>query len=210
MAKGVHSKRRKRNQSIKRKILDESKIFIKILELWRPRLEETSKRLMKRTFGKGDDSLIIRKKNAFRYPKDPASEFPQAEKIVHIDKRAASARTDYLVKEMGSKKKNILKQKHQEGLELALKQAEARAEGREREDEVIDMNKLVQMDEDGNINVDQLDMDKFSINDKSKKGKKNKSSSGGMEVEEERRGGSERRNKKKKGRKSKSYFIVNY
>lgn len=26
MAKGVHSKRRKRNQSIKRKILDESKI----------------------------------------------------------------------------------------------------------------------------------------------------------------------------------------
>lgn len=27
MAKGVHSKRRKRNQSIKRKILDESKII---------------------------------------------------------------------------------------------------------------------------------------------------------------------------------------
>lgn len=27
MAKGVHSKRRKRNQSIKRKILDESKIL---------------------------------------------------------------------------------------------------------------------------------------------------------------------------------------
>jgi hypothetical protein len=29
MAKGVHSKRRKRNQSIKRKILEESKIKIK-------------------------------------------------------------------------------------------------------------------------------------------------------------------------------------
>lgn len=203
MAKGVHSKRRKRNQAIKRKILDE--------KVWRPRLQETSNRLLKRTFGKGDDSVITRKKNAFRFPKDPEAEFPQAEKPVYIDRRAQSANVQYLIRDSGMKKKNQLKKLHEETLSQSLKDAERRALGMEREDDVIEMNDIENADED--IDVDNIDMNKFSLNETNKgKSKSKKKKEMGMDIDQEesgRRSNMNRRNKRK-NKKSKSYYIVNY
>jgi hypothetical protein len=203
MAKGVHSKRRKRNQSIKRKILDE--------KMWRPTLEATSKRLFKRTFGKGDDSVITMKKNGFRFPKDPEAEIPQAKAPIFIDRRTSAAPREYLMKEMGTKKKNILKKQVAEDLQEKLRDAEDRALGRVRENEVIDLNDFVKYDEYGNID---MDMDRLEVNEKKKtKNVKKKNNFEDMDLDDtgiNRRGNSntQRRNKKKK--KSKSFYLVNY
>ena len=40
----------------------------------------TSERLLKRTYGSGDESIITRKKNAFLYSNAPQSEFPKEKK----------------------------------------------------------------------------------------------------------------------------------
>jgi hypothetical protein len=157
---------------------------------------------MKRTFGKGDDSLITRKKNAFRFPNDKESEYPQAEKPVYIDKRAKYAKTEYLVKEIGLKKKNVEKKNAVEARYNALLAAEARAEGREREDDVIEMNDLADLDD--NFDVEKLDLDKFTLNDN----KKSKNKRGGMDVEDT---SARRQNiNKKRKKKNKSYYLVNY
>jgi hypothetical protein len=177
--------------------------------LWRPRLEETSKRLFKRTFGKGDDSIIERKKNAFRYPNHVDSEFPQAEKPVYIDKRAKSARREFLIRDIGIKMKNQIKQQIVETRNMALRKAEARGEGREREDDVININNIV--NSEANIDIDELDMDKFTLNDKkTKKPIKNKKETG-MEIEDNNFGKKEnyRKNRNKK-KKNKSFYLVNY
>ena len=57
MAKGTHNKTHKRNQSIIRKILDE--------KINNPRINATHERLLKCTYGQGDNSLITKKKIHF-------------------------------------------------------------------------------------------------------------------------------------------------
>ena len=199
MAKGVHSKRRKRNQSVKRKILEE--------QLWRPTLEATSKRLFKRTFGKGDDSLITSKKNAFRFPKDPEAEFPQAKDPIYIDRRTSAAPREFLMKEMGTKNKNLLKQQNAANLELQLRQAEDRALGKVRENEVIDLNDFVKYDEYGNIDMDQIDVSRVGVSE-AKKTKSNKADDMDLDDAGANRGNANTRNKRRK--KTKSYYLVNY
>ena len=97
MAKGTHSKRHKYNMRLIRKLMEE-KVF-------GPRDSATSDRLLKRTYGTGDESIITRKKNAFRYPNDPNSEFPQEKRPVYLDRRAASLPIQYRIKNYGEKKK---------------------------------------------------------------------------------------------------------
>ena len=113
MAKGTHSKRHKYNMSIIRKVM-ESKVFT-------PRDNATSERLLKRTYGIGDESIITRKKNAFRYPNDPNSEFPKEKKPVYIDRRAASLPIEFRIKNYGEKKKNRIKKEMEELLKMKLK-----------------------------------------------------------------------------------------
>lgn len=66
MAKGVHSKRTKRNKQIKRKALWECKLtslfisslwelYLSFLVIQKKEHTEQSNRLMKRTYGQGDD-----------------------------------------------------------------------------------------------------------------------------------------------------------
>ena len=194
MAKGVHSKRRKRNQSIKRKILEQS--------LWGPSLEETSKRLFKRTFGTGDDSIMKLKKNAFRYPNDPEAVIPQAITPKFIDKRTSAAPTEFLIKENeGMKKKNLIKKENKKNLDKLLREAQMRAEGKEREDDIIELE-MLQEDE-----VDTMNFDKANISEKKKKFKES-----GMEIDvvDNSRNRNLKRKRNSHKKKSKSHYIVNY
>jgi hypothetical protein len=181
-------------------------LYFKFKELWTPTLQQTSTRLLKRTFGMGDDSVIKMKKNAFRYPNQPDAEIPQAKQPIFVDRRSKSAPTEYLVKEKGMKHKNILKQENAERLESELKKVQEKVEGNIREGEVIDLNKMVDVDEYGNIQMDaELD---FNKEKKAKKTKNSQMDVDHFEISEERNTRRNLKNKKKK--KTKSHFIVNY
>ena len=149
------------------------------------------------------------KKNAFRYPNDPTAIIPQAKQPIFIDRRSKSIPTQYLVKEKGMKFKNILKQENANRLESELKKVHDKVEGNIREGEVIDLNKLVEVDEYGNINMDEeIEMDKESSNVKVKK-----NISKGMDVDLMDVTGNnniKKTMKTKKKRKNKSHFIVNF
>lgn len=208
MAKSVHSKRRKRNQSIKRKVLYEKQ--------YKTKLNEVSNRLMKRTFGKGDDLIITNKKNAFRYPKDPEAIFPQQADPTFVDRRTCAIPREFLVKERGMKNKKLKKLVALENLNSALKDIDNKYDGKPseaRENEVIDLNKMVKLDEFGNIDVsDELNMEKFDLLDKKsrkKKEKKNKDKMMEVDVEDGAVKSSVTR-RSKKTKKKKSFYIVNF
>ncbi len=153
---------------------------------------------MKRTFGRGDDSVTQRKKSAFRFPKDESAAFPQAEEPVYIDKRNKNANTDYLIKSHGIKKKNLIQKELIETRNVVMKEAEARGLGLEREDEVIGLDDMNNID---------TQMDNFAIEKKKKK----KEKVTGMDIDVGE-GKSVRtiKNKGKKKKKSKSHYLVNY
>ncbi len=87
--------------------------------------------------------MITRKKNAFRYPKDPEAEYPQYEKPVYIEKRQRYLPIEYLIKNTGEKHKNKVKREKEEMLQRELDIAEGKInEGKaidfEDMDEVVD------------------------------------------------------------------------
>ena len=138
MAKGTHNKTHKRNQGIIRRLMQD-KVFT-------PRTNAAHDRLLKRTFGSGDDSLITRKKNAFRYPNDPNAEFPQEEKPVYIDRRRMNLPVEYLKKDIYEKKKNKYARERDEKLKNEL----LRVEGKLNEDKNIELKDMedIPMDDD--------------------------------------------------------------
>ena len=136
MAKGTHNKTHKRNQSIIRKLLQD--------KIYTPRTNAAHERLMKRSAGHGDDSLITRKKNSFRFPNDPDAEYPQAPKPVYIDRRSMNLPVEYLKKEIYEKKKN----KYQRERDERLKNELLRVEGKLNEDKNIDINDMEEIDMD--------------------------------------------------------------
>ena len=207
MAKGVHSKRRKRNMTIKRKVFEESNFKpFKILEILRPQQERTSERLFKRTFGKGDDSMITRKKNAFRYPNDKEAIIPQQAKPVFIERRTGHISSEYFARTYGIKKKNLRKQQIEDKLAAEIKKAYAKADGLENEGRVIDMN---QFNLEGDMDIeDQMNNLAFQEKGKNKKQKKTKMA---MDLDEDlttkHRHVKSKRNKKAH---TKSYYMMNY
>ena len=70
--------------------------------------------------------MITRKKNAFRYPKDPEAEYPQYEKPVYIEKRQRYLPIEYLIKNTGEKHKNKVKREKEEMLQRELDIAEGK------------------------------------------------------------------------------------
>ena len=138
MAKGTHNKTHKRNQHIIRRLLQD--------KIYTPRINAPHERLLKRTAGIGDDSLITRKKNSFRYPNDPEAEYPQAPKPVYIDRRSMNLPVDYLKKEIYEKKKN----KYQRERDAKLKNELLKVEGKLNEGKNIDINDMeeIGMEED--------------------------------------------------------------
>ena len=142
MAKGTHNKTHKRNQHIIRRLLQD--------KIYTPRINAAHERLLKRTAGQGDDSLITRKKNSFRYPNDPEAEYPQAPKPVYIDRRSMNLPVEYLKKDIYEKKKN----KYQRERDEKLKNELLRVEGKLNEDKNIDINDMedINMDEDEESN----------------------------------------------------------
>ena len=138
MAKGTHNKTHKRNQGIIRRLMQD-KVFT-------PRTNATHERLLKRTLGQGDDSLITRKKNAFRYPNDPSAVFPQEEKPTYIDRRRASLPVEYLKKDIYEKQKNKYARERDEKLKNEL----LKIEGKFNEGKNIELNDMedIDMDED--------------------------------------------------------------
>lgn len=120
-------------------------------------LEATSKRLMSRINGKGDDSVIAHKKNAFRYPNDPDSEYPQQKKPIYIEKRSEYLPREYLIKNTGEKKKNRIKREQDEALKTGLLIAEGREnEGKaiEIDDMIIDKEEDKKISNEMNIDID--------------------------------------------------------
>jgi hypothetical protein len=149
----------------------------------------------------GDDSVLKLKKNGFRFPNDPEAAIPQAAAPVYIDKRTLAAPREFLFKEhQGTKKKNLIKRENKDNLEKLLKDAELRGEGKEREDQVIDMEML---QEDG------FDADEMVEEVPQKKNKKNQKDKMDvdMDLDENNINRTKRRRHK---RSSKSHFIVNY
>ena len=138
MAKGTHNKTHKRNQSIIRRLMQD--------KVYTPRTNAIHERLLKRTLGQGDDSLITRKKNAFRYPNDPNAIFPQEEKPVYIDRRSMNLPTEYLKKEIYEKKKNKYARERDEKLKNEL----LRIDGKLNENKNIELGDMedIPMDED--------------------------------------------------------------
>ena len=138
MAKGTHNKTHKRNQGIIRRLMQD-KVFT-------PRTNAAHDRLLKRTFGSGDDSLITRKKNAFRYPNDPNASFPQEEKPEYIDRRRMNLPVEYLKKDIYEKKKNKYIRERDEKLKNEL----LRVEGKLNEDKNIELKDMedIAMDDD--------------------------------------------------------------
>ena len=138
MAKGTHNKTHKRNQGIIRRLMQD--------KVYTPRTNAIHERLLKRTMGQGDDSLITRKKNAFRYPNDPNAVFPQEEKPVYIDRRSMNLPVEYLKKEIYEKKKNKYARERDEKLKNEL----LRIEGKLNEDKNIEIKDMedIPMDDD--------------------------------------------------------------
>jgi len=203
MAKGVHSKRRKKNKSLQRKVIWEAQ--------GKKEHEEIHKRLMKRTFGAGDDEYIKRKKNAFRFPTDPSAIFPKQIAPVYIDKRSG-----FIPVEIKSNTKGITKaykleeQRQKKEIEDALKAADERVNGDKKGN--INLNEM--------SNFNEMDLDKElsklnSLNILSKQERRKKKKDSGLVIDQEIENENENekkgkviRNKKKK--KSKSHYIVNH
>lgn len=146
---------------------------------------------MKRTFGKGDDDYIQRKKSAFRFPNDPTAEFPQAPKPVHIEKRSAYVPMSLRTKVKGIKACKIESLRKIEEVNAALKKAEERFENtvnntRSGNDMTIELHS------DNKFN-DKLDRELKALEK--------------MNIENDGKT-STVRNKKKK--KSKSHYIINH
>jgi len=187
--------------------------FIFLLEKGKENMEQINIRLRKRTEGRGDEEYITRKKNAFRYPKDSTAIFPQQKEEKHIDKRQTAAPSEILIQAKGIKTKKLKKQQHLEALAKGM----AAAAGNHNEGGVLDMNKLANLDEFGNINFEQEidNMKDMAIDDNVEKRlkRREKEKSKGMDIEFDT---SLRRNKKdlnyrqRRNKKKKSSFIINY
>ena len=164
MAKGTHNKTHKRNQGIIRRLMQD-KVFT-------PRNNATHERLMKRTLGQGDDSLITRKKNAFRYPNDPNAIFPQEEKPTYIDRRRASLPVEYLKKDIYEKQKNKYARERDEKLKNELLKIDGK----------FNENKNIELED-----MEDIEMDEDEIEKKEIKGKieYNKEKGNGMVLEDD-------------------------
>ncbi len=139
------------------------------------------------------------KKNAFRFPKDSEAVFPQAAAPVYIDKRTLAAPREFLYKDhQGTKMKNLIKKENQANLNKLLRQAELRGEGKEREDEVIEMEMLQDDDiEEGNLNFE-----KVKVSDRKKR-----NDAMDLDLDDNNINRTKRRRNK---RETKSHKIVNY
>lgn len=116
MAKSTHNKRTKAKRSLVRRVLYEAQG--KKIEM------ATHQRLMKRTYGTGDDDYMARKKNAFRYPKDKDAVFPKAAKPEFVEKRNAYINPTLFIKNKGQKHSKLEQIRLQDEINEALQKAE--------------------------------------------------------------------------------------
>jgi hypothetical protein len=168
---------------------------------------------MKRTFGTGDDDYTRRKKNAFRYPKDPEAIIPQADKPFYIDKRAAHVDPSLRIKLKGMKIWKAENLRREKEIETALENAKQKVDNE-------DNYKLLK-NKDMTIN---LPKDDYNFMDEEMEGLKKKKvikpkNNMSMEVDDETTKNEKRernklkpivRNKKKKNKNVKSHYIVNH
>lgn len=149
---------------------------------------------MKRTFGKGDDDYIKRKKSAFRFPNDPEAVIPQEPKPVYIEKRASHVPAELRTKVKGMKACRLESLRQKTEIQEALNKADEKINNqinniRNTSDMVIDLGKE-KSKLNNNLDKELKALEKMSLDNKDK----NKHTTV--------------RNKKKK--KSKSYYIVNH
>ena len=190
MAKGTHNKTHKRNQGIIRRLMQD--------KVYTPRTNAIHERLIKRTMGQGDDSIITRKKNAFRYPNDPSAVFPQEEKPVYIDRRSMNLPVEYLKKDIYEKKKNKYARERDEKLKNEL----LRVEGKLNEDKNIELKDMEDIP---------MDYDNEEKNNNTNKFSKEKGS--GMVLEEDFNIKRKKKKKIQRGgyrHKRKSKYIMNF
>ena len=174
-------------------------------------MNQINERLWKRTEGRGDEAYITNKKNAFRFPKDPSSIIPQQKEELFIDRRTSAAPREILIQQKGIKTKNMKKQKHLDLLAKGMREAE----GLHNEGEVIDMNKLANLDEFGNINFDEQmgQMAEMNIDDGVNKKNTKKKKEVGMELDMDfslKNKNKSLNYRKRQNKKTKSSLIANF
>ena len=193
MAKSVHSKSRKKNKAIQRRVLWEAQ--------GRKEHEEIHKRLMKRAFGAGDDDYISRKKNAFRYPNDPSAIIPKHAEPVYIDKRSAHIPILLRVRPKGVKAYKIEERRQKAEVESALKAADEKILGENKGH--IDLSKM----DTFNMDIDE-ELNKLNVLTKSEAKKAKREKKATMDIDEKHNVSNTVRQKNKK--KSRSHYIVNH
>lgn len=193
MAKSVHSKRRKKNKAIQRRVLWEAQ--------GKKEHEDIHKRLMKRAFGAGDDDYISRKKNAFRYPNDPSAIIPKHAEPVYIDKRSAHIPITLRVRPKGVKAYKIEERRQKAEVENALKAADEKILGENKGH--IDLSKM----DTFNMDIEE-ELNKLNVLTKSEAKKAKREKKDTMEVDQKTNVSNTIRQKNKK--KSKSHYIVNH
>ena len=170
---------------------------------------------MCRTYGKGDDGkinfnqdYITNKKNAFRYPKDPTAVFPKKDAPIFLDVRTSALPLYIIMNEKGVKAKT---RKHNELMEKVNKEINAKKEVnmeedmKTRENDVIDLNKIANVDgELENLNFDNIDLEG------GKRKKKKYANAGDVKMEKDNQFERKERQKEKRKKKSKSHFIANF
>lgn len=185
MAKGVHSKRRKKNKSLQRRAIYE--------QIGKEIDKATHQRLLKRTFGSGDDSYITRKKNAFLFPKDPEAIFPQADKPLYIEKRAAYLPMHLRTKKKGIKAYKLEEQRQKQEIQDAINKAEEEFEKNTNKHKATrDMNIDLSSSLNNLTSLDK-ELERLNVSEKSKENKSKKTT-----------------NRDKKKKKSKMHYIANH
>jgi hypothetical protein len=170
---------------------------------------------MARTYGNGDDGIysfylecIKVRKNAFRYPKDPEAVFHQKKDPVFLDVRTSALPLHIMTNQKGVKPKTRKQKELMEAVNNeinAKKEVNMEEEMKGREDEVIDLNRIVNIDNE----IEKLDFDTMDL-EEGKPRKKKKNAKVEMEMNTNNDFIKKERQKKKAQKKSKSRYIVKF
>ena len=150
---------------------------------------------------------ITNKKNAFRYPSDPKAIFPQRKNPLFLDVRTSALPLSIISNQKGVKAITRKRKELMESIEHELnekKEVKMEEEMKERENEVIDLNKIANVDNE----IENLDFENIDL--EGNKRKKKKYAKVDLNIEKNNEFLKKERQKKKAQKKSKSRYIVKF
>ena len=155
------------------------------------------------------EECITNKKNAFRYPKDPTAVFPQKKNPLFLDVRTSALPLNIIMNEKGVKAKT---RKHNELMQAvsneinAKKEIDIDEEINARENEVIDLNKIANIDTE----IEKLDFENMGLEEGRSRRKKKHVTSEVEMTDKNITFTQKEKHKKRAQKKSKSRYIVKF